>query len=102
MERSEIAVACDKEETRLQDTQQRGFGDSGPEYGQEWKSQKSPWTTVPVTQAFDSSAITAILIRFFSTKEKDLEKRAVRSVYVSEFSATKETYEEARYEDITI
>ena len=82
-------MICDKEETRLQDTQQRRFEDSGLEYGQE--RAKIPAISMnncacdTVIRFFGNSVI---LIRFFSTKEKDLETRAMRSVYVFGFSAT--------------
>ena len=47
---------------------------------EERKSQESPWTTVPVTQAFDSFMATAILIRFF---REDLESTGRRHVIYS-------------------
>ena len=84
--------------------QVRRFGDIGSEQDQGWA--KIPGISMnncacdTDIRFFHGNSV--ILIRFFSTKKKNLKTRAMRLVYVSEFLITKETYKKARHEDMTI
>ena len=69
----------------------------------EQKSQKSPWTTVPVTQAFDSTAAAIQSFLFDSSaRRRRIWRRALCAQSTSPGSQLQRRYKGARHKDMTI